>query len=197
VPSALRRLIVVLVAAAVVAVPASAVARTTTTATIFQAFKPDGTPTLHARAKSGHCFTGSITINRKDAWRCFVGNGLFDPCFSSTLAPGKVMCPNVQLNGGVEIRLTKGLPRAMGNHKRPSLRDQPWDIQLTSGRHCVFASGASNILHGVRMNYFCDARGAFGLWGFPNRRSEPWTILSAPATARHLHGRSAIRRAWM
>jgi hypothetical protein len=188
---------VIVVAAAVVAVPASAVARTTTTATIFHAFKADGTPTLHTRSKSGSCFTGALTINRSDAWRCIVGNFLFDPCFSSALAPGKVICPNAQVNGGIEIRLTKGLPRAMGDHRRPSLRDQPWNIQLTNGRHCVFSSGASNFVNGLRLNYFCGSSGKLGLWGFPTRKTEPWTILSGPSTAKHLHARSAIRRAWM
>jgi hypothetical protein len=197
VPSVIRRLALLAAAAAVMAAPASAVGATTTTATIFQAFKPNGTPTLHTRSKSGHCFTGSLAINRNDAWRCFVGNFLFDPCFSSALAPGRVVCPNAQVNGGVELRLTKGLPRAMGNHKRPSLRDQPWDIQLASGRHCQFSSGASNFAQGVRLNYFCGAGAKFGLWGFPSRRSEAWTILSAPFTAKHLHTRAAISRAWM
>jgi hypothetical protein len=193
-----RRLALVVVAAAVVmALPAAGGAHTTTTATIFQAFRANGTPTLHTRSRSGQCFTGSLTINRDDAWRCFVGNFLFDPCFSSALAPGRVVCPNSKLTGGIEIRLTKALPRSMGDHARPSLHDQPWNIQLTDGRHCLFSSGASNVVDGVRLNYFCDSSGAFGLWGFPTRKSEPWTILGAGSTAKHLHARRAIRRAWM
>jgi hypothetical protein len=199
---AFRRLTVLALTASLAALPlalssASAVAHTTTTATIFRAFHPDGTPTLDAHTKSGSCFTGSLTIDRGDAWRCIVGNLLFDPCFSSAHAPGKVLCPNAQLNGGVEIKLTKGLPHAMGNPGAPSLKDQPWDIQLTSGRHCELSSGASNVVQGVRLNYFCGAGIKFGLWGFPRRKSQPWTILSAPFSAKHLHAWVAIRRVWM
>jgi len=197
VSSQVRRPLLLVAAMVLIAVPVSAVARTTTTATIFHAFKPDGGPTLHTHTKSGSCFSGSSTIDRRDAWRCGVGNFLFDPCFSSTQAPGKVVCPNAQLNGGVEITLTKGLPHGAGNTHAPSLKDQPWDIQLTSGRHCVFGSGASNVAQGLRLNYFCGAGVKFGLWGFPRRKSEPWTIFSAPFSANHLHTRAAIRRVWM
>jgi hypothetical protein len=49
----------------------------------------------------------------------------------------------------------------------------------------------------VRLNYFCENGGNNGLWGYPDRRSEPWTILIAPFTARSLHERRAIRHAWM
>lgn len=192
-----RRLLLLMAATALVAVPASAVAHTTTTATIFRAFHPDGTPTLQAHTKSGSCFTGSLTIDRRDAWRCIVGNFLYDPCFSSAHAPGKVLCPDAQLNRAVEIKLTKGLPRAMANTRAPSLRDQPWNIQLTSGRHCELSNGATIVVQGVPLNYFCGAGVKFGLWGFPRRKPQPWTILSAPFSAKHLHARAAIRHVWM
>jgi hypothetical protein len=54
--------------------------------TIFHPFKADGAPTIHVRSRSGYCYTGSLTIARSDAWRCFVGNYLYDPCFSANLA---------------------------------------------------------------------------------------------------------------
>jgi hypothetical protein len=48
-----------------------------------------------------------------------------------------------------------------------------------------------------RLNYFCGAGSHDGLWEYPNRRSEPWTILIAPFTATSLHQRRAVRRVWM
>lgn len=185
------------VVGSVLGLPASAFARTKTTATVFQAFTSMGAPTIHTQSKSGHCYTGSLTINRNDAWRCFVGNYLLDPCFSSTQARGVVICPNLQVTGGVEIRLTKPLPRTQADGGSPSLRDQPWNIQLTNGRHFAFASGASSLVHGVRLNYFCGAGCNYGLWGYPRRRSEPWTILVGAFNATALHDRQAIRHAWM
>jgi hypothetical protein len=182
--------------ALIVVAPASAAGQMTK-ATVFRAFSPDGAPTIPVRSRSGYCFTGSLTINRRDAWRCFVGNYIYDPCFSSPNASGVVICPNLQVNGGISIQLTKALPRQYADVGAPSLRDQPWNIELTSGRHCAFASGASNVIQGVRLNYFCGSTVHFGLWGFPNRRTQPWTILTAAFSANSLHQRRAIRHAWM
>lgn len=174
-----------------------AAARTETAATIFQAFSPAGIPRIHTRSASGYCYTGSLTINRSDAWRCFVGNYLYDPCFSSPRAGGVVICPNLQVNGGTEIRLTKSLPFGQADPGGPSLRDQPWNIQLTNGRHFAFSSGASDVVHGVRLNYFCGVGCNYGLWGYPRRRFQPWTILIGPFNATALHARRAIRHVWM
>ena len=126
------------------AAPASVRARTRTKATVFQPFTSTGAPSLHTRAKSGYCYVGSLAIDRRDAWRCFVGNFLYDPCFSSSRAHGMVICPNIDVDGGVGIRLTRALPRGQGNRGAPSLNRQPWNIELTSGHHCAFSSGASN-----------------------------------------------------
>jgi hypothetical protein len=178
-------------------VPPTAVAHNTTTATIFQAFTSSGSPTIHTRSKSGYCFTGSLTANRADAWRCFVGNYIYDPCFSSTLAGGVVVCPNLQVNGGIEIHLTKRLPLGMANAGALSLREQPWNIELTSGRHCAFSGGASNVTQGKRLNYFCGSNFHDGLWGYPDRRAQPWTILIGPFTATSLSQRRGIRKVWM
>lgn len=192
-----RWLIVPAVLATVLVAPGVGGASVRTTATIFRAFTPSGKPTLRAHSASGYCYTGSLTIDRSDAWRCFVGNELFDPCFSSSAARGKVLCPNLDVDGGTEIRLTKPLPVLSGDRPAPSLSDQPWNVELTSGHHCAFASGASNVVHGKRLNYFCGTGSHSGLWGYPERHTEPWTILFGPFTATSLNDRRAIRRAWM
>ncbi len=194
---AIRYLVLLASAVVVIVQPAGAVAKTRTTVTIFRAFTASGTPTIPTRSESGHCYTGALTVDRNDAWRCIVGNYLHAPCFSAPQAAGVVVCPDAQVNRGLKIRLTKGLPRRYANTGRPSLSNQPWALQLTNGQHCTFASGATNVIHGIRGNYTCGAGFNFGLWGFPSRRSEPWTILIAPFTATRLHRRTAIRHAWM
>ncbi len=192
-----RALSLIAVLGGIAVVPESVSARTRTAATVFQPFTSTGAPTLHTRTKSGYCYTGSLAIDRRDAWRCFVGNFIYDPCFSSSGADGMVICPNIDVDGGVAIRLTKALPRGQADRGAPSRNHQPWNIELTSGHHCAFSSGASNVVHGVRLNYFCENDGNNGLWGYPDRHTEPWTILIAPFTARTLHDRRAIRHAWM
>ena len=195
--SVARGLLVTAVLAVIAAAPTPAAARLTTKATVFRPFAAAGTPTISVRSKAGYCYTGSLTINRRDAWRCFVRNYIYDPCFSASIVSGVVICPNLQVTGGIEISLQRALPRQDADPGAPSLRNQPWDLELATGQHCAFASGASNVIHGVRLNYFCGPAAKYGLWGFPNRRVKPWTISSAPFTATSLHQQRAIRRAWM
>lgn len=192
-----RCLAILAVMASIVAAPATASAHSRTTVTVFHAFTPDGTPTVNTRQKSGYCFSGALTVDRNDAWRCFIGNYIYDPCFSSPQAGGVVICPNAQVTGGVTINLTRGLPRKYADHRSPSPNAQPWNIQLTNGHHCIFASGATSVVDGKRLNYGCFGLN-YALWGFPRRRTQPWTIFVAPYNAAHLSQsqRRAIRRVW-
>jgi hypothetical protein len=175
-------------------------AGSTTTASIYQAFNANGTVKFRTQTKVGTCSSGSIAINRRDAWRCGFGNDLADPCFSSAAAKGIVACPDggPWAKDGVEIKLTKALPTgAFANHAAASLHDQPWAIETTSGALCELATGASNELDGQRANYYCVNRAQEVLWGFPDRGVSPWTIFSAPDQAKKLTVRAAIKRAWM
>src|SRR5271167_394008 len=138
--------------------PALADAKAGTAATIYHAFTPHGFVRLHTRSKAGYCWEGALTTPRLDAWRCFVGNYILDPCFSSSHDRGIVLCPDAPwLKTGVKIRLTKPLPHAHGNRSAPSLHAQPWAIELYGLRRCLFASGASTVVEGQRLNYFCGS----------------------------------------
>jgi hypothetical protein len=167
-----------------------------TAASVYEAFSYHGVIVPQVSAASGYCFTSSDVTRRDDAWRCFVANTLYDPCFSSPLAFGVVVCPIPWSDTGTEIRLTKALPSS-GSHMRPSLALQPWAMETAAGAYCLLSSGASNVVHGKRLNYFCGKNDKYGLWGFPSRRSQPWTILQAPFAANVLKHRVAIVRAWM
>lgn len=168
-----------------------------TKASVFYAFTSRGRPRLRTVSKRGRCWTGSLAAQRGDALRCFVRNEILDPCFSSKRAPGVVVCPNAQITAEIEIHLTRPLPRRLTRYgSPPSIFDQPWDIELTNGRHCVLSSGASNIVDGKRLNFFCTGRVRYGLWGLPNEKTEPWTILDDPFDAKRLHVWRAIRHVW-
>ena len=171
-------------------------AGTHTTATVYEAFSYHGVIVPHVRVSSGYCWTQSDVTPRADAWRCFIANTINDPCFSSTLAYGVVVCPTPWNDQGVEIRLTRALPKPL-THGRPSTALQPWALQLASGAHCLLASGASSVVQGKRLNYFCGASAKYGLWGLPDRSTQPWTILTGPFSATQLSRRAAIAHAWM
>jgi hypothetical protein len=187
----------VTVALATTAIAAGAAqGRGHTAASVYEAFSYHGVIVPQVSVASGYCFTSSDVTWRDDAWRCFVGNALYDPCFSSPLAFGVVVCPIPWSDTATEIRLTKALPSS-GSHTPPSLALQPWAIETAAGAHCLLSSGASNVVHGKRLNYFCGKNVKYGLWGFPSRKTQPWTILQAPFNAKVLKHRLAIVRAWM
>lgn len=174
----------------------SGAAGVSTRATVFQAFNNAGKPGFRTRTVKGYCWTGSIAADRSDAWRCFVGNYIHDPCFSSAHDPGYVACPNASLKKGILIKLTKKLPRKYANHRQASLKDRPWLIQTVTGRRWLFATGATATIGKRRANYFRRGSQA-ALWGLPDRLVEPWTIYWAPLSAKQLTQRIGIRHAWM
>jgi hypothetical protein len=192
-----RWVVVTFVALAVIGyLPALADAETTS-ATIYQAFTPHGFVKLHTRSKAGYCWVGALSTSRRDAWRCFVGNNIYDPCFSSARYPGFVLCPDEPWRStGIKLLLTKPLPRSLANHDAPSLSPEPWALELYDGRRCRVSTGATSVVEGERLNYFCGGGSEEGLWGFPARRSQPWTILTAPFEATELTERVAVRHAW-
>jgi hypothetical protein len=181
-------------AAAGVGAALAGAAPTRTRAIIYQAFTSSGKPAIHVTSTSrGSCNGGASAINRSDAWRCFAGNFVYDPCFSSPKATGIVLCPlGPWTASGAEIKLTAPLTGA--NKGKPSTSGHPWAIE-TSTDKCVAATGATSILDHLRANYFCQTT-KNALWGYPSRTSEPWTIYSAPGTATKLTRKVAIKAAW-
>jgi hypothetical protein len=170
-------------------------ASVTTKARVFRAFSPSGRSRLRTKTRRGECFTGSLATLRRDAWRCFVGSQIIDPCFSSSHVSGSVLCPRAAWKQtGIRLKLRKPLPRPHG--RKPSIKLQPWALELVDGRHCGMVTGGTSAIGGKRANFAC-ASGNDWLWGFPNRRTEPWTIFIAPAGATELNVRVQIRRAWM
>jgi hypothetical protein len=185
------------IASVVVAAGATAALAATprTRVAIFEAFTSSGAPAIHVTSTvHGTCNGGSSAIDRNDAWRCFAGSFVYDPCFSSTAAPGIVLCPAGPWSGsGVEIKLTAKLTGA--NRRAPSTAGDPWALETTSGLKCELATGATSILDHRRANYFCG-KNKDVLWGSPSRTSEPWMIYAAPATATRLVRHDKIGAAW-
>jgi hypothetical protein len=174
---------------------AAAAGATHTQTHIYEAFTAAGRPVVHvSRTVRGSCFTGSSATVRADAWRCLTGNLLLDPCFSSAKAKGIVLCPTHAWSSSVlKLKLTSRLPR--GDSGKPSSTGLPWAVETTSGAKCTIDTGASNVVDHRRANYFCTGRDNW-LWGAPSRKSQPWTILSAPIRTSKLSRRVGISQAW-
>jgi hypothetical protein len=125
------------------------------------------------------------------------GNEIIDPCFSSTQARAIVLCPTSGPwdRGLLEIKLTKKLPARYANKGKPSTTGLPWALQTTTGWKCELATGATDVIIGMRLNYFCDGTKR-GLWGSPARGTQPWHIYAALPSAKTLSNQVNIRYAW-
>ena len=87
-------------------------------------------------ARDGYCWTPSIALQRADAWRCMIGNGIEDPCFATPDASDAVICganPATSAAGFL-LRLTQPLPATgAGAPTKPA----PWIVELAIGQNQV------------------------------------------------------------
>jgi hypothetical protein len=187
--------VVGLVALAIAATLASAAGATKTQTRVFRAFTSSGTPALKiTKTVHGSCNGGSASTPRNDAWRCFSGNGVYDPCFSSSKAKGFVICvANPWKPAAVKLKYKGKLK--LGNRGKIGTSGTPWALETTTAWKCRMDTGATNVIRGKRANYFCT-RTKNWLWGAPNRKVEPWTIFSAPVTAKKLSSKVKLKIAW-
>lgn len=151
---------------------------------LFEPFDAQGLlgASVRARETSGDCESGSFADSgRPEAWRCFAGNEIHDPCFES---PDRavVACfdsPD-QTSDVVVITPNAPLPPAAANGGSPE-DAPPWQIQLTDGRSCFYMGGATFAIGDLRANFSCDGGGV--VFGEPDRSTPQWTIAYAPGEA--------------
>ena len=150
--------------------------------------------------KNGYCWTDSIASPRADAYRCFRGNEIFDPCFRNP-AKTQVACAlGVTPKRVLLLTLTKRLP-----HVSPSHGHQAWNLVMGGhvpyagrGLHrlhtdCGFLTGATWAWHGKRANFGCTDHRT--LFGHANTSTQPWTIRAGFGLHPHIRWES-IRQAW-
>jgi hypothetical protein len=106
-------------------------------------------------SRSGECWTDSIAVSRSGAWRCSVGNGIYDPCFSNAGLTGAVICDANPAKGGAGfvLKLTKPLPApsTMGaEHPRP------WLVKLADGTTCEIQTGTIALVAGIEVPFGCS-----------------------------------------
>jgi hypothetical protein len=185
----------VLAAAAVAASASTAGSGGGTVVHRFQSFK-DGAiaPGVHVtEARRGYCWTTSDVESRRYAWRCFRGNHIHDPCFSSARRAQFVLCPVEPWSSDVlRLRLTRALPPWQQSSYNPRF---PAGVWTTTGKRCIYADGATSEIEGKPITYGCLGGGGV-LVGFANRSSRTWAISYARSYKAHRLSRVGITEAW-
>jgi hypothetical protein len=129
----------------------------------FAPFGPDGAPAAGVAAhRSGSCFATSITVSRRNTYRCLARNDLLDPCFARSRAAKNVYCYASPWSRATRLRLTKSLRSTVGT-SRPLRVKQAWAIRLADGRRCVATGGTTRVVRGVALSYRCGTAGMAGL----------------------------------
>jgi hypothetical protein len=130
----------------------------------------------------GSCFASSIASQgRPDAWRCMTGNLILDPCYDGT-AQGQsaLACPVSPWSSQVRVlTLTGTLPREQANHGA-LLASPPWAVQLVDGSRCVYLTGATMGIAGMRLNYGCENHS--GVIGDVDRSEPLWRVFVQPVS---------------
>jgi hypothetical protein len=136
---------------------------------------------------SGECWTQSLVTSRSDAYRCMVGNSILDPCFAPRIAhPQALACASDPFsNRIVMLRIKKRLPSPNSTTQWLQPHNQPWGLRLTNGDECVFATGATDAVHGDRLNYAC-ARDDRWIIGDVNQLTPLWTAQSSDYPSKHI-----------
>ena len=146
-------------------------------------------PRFHVAARGrGYCWTASLATQTQNAYRCFEGNAILDPCFASSASAKRVACFISPWRPVTMLTLTRRLPRIAPPPPGPQL---PWAILTGDGRRCVYMTGATAPVGGQRINYGCT-NGSY-LVGDPNTSQPLWRIRSVrrftPAEMREPIGR--------
>jgi len=126
---------------------------------------------------TGECFAASLADEtREDAWRCMSGNRILDPCFAGFQGDRMVTaCPESPWTSRVTVlNLVKEPARTLANQADIG-GGLPWALELVSGARCVFLTGATAVVAGMRVNYGCVG-GAQSVVGEVNRLLPQWRV---------------------
>ncbi len=120
-----------------------------TAVTVFNPPVPSGPQ------RSGECWTDSIAVARAGAWRCMVGNEIYDPCFSNQHLSGVVICDANPATGrrGFLLKLSKPLPQPSSER---IAHPRPWLLKLADGSICEIQTGTTAFVAGLVVPYDCS-----------------------------------------
>jgi hypothetical protein len=153
---------------------------------VYTPWTPDGhlSAGIHVSANvTGSCPGGSSVASRPDAYRCFAGNYIYDPCFAASQGfpnPARiVVCPYPAPNNITVIHLTRSLGGSYTDGSpeiavSASPTSIVWLIILANGTQCYRVSGANHSSSGMLDNYDCN--GGDSLYNDPQRTGLVWKI---------------------
>jgi hypothetical protein len=103
--------------------------------------------------KSGSCFASSVAAPfRQDAFRCMVGNEIYDPCFT-VATKGFVYCQlDIDETTGFLIKLTQSLPKP---DVPATVQDNwAWYLKLADGTECSPFTGTRPFFGNNQVAYY-------------------------------------------
>jgi hypothetical protein len=128
-----------------------------------------------------------------EAWRCFAGNYILDPCWAESGGVLRVVCQGIPWVKTVyRLNLSEPLEKVVPYKNSPA-----WGIRLETGNRCGFAEGATNVIDGLRLNYACQRNNVW-LAGWIIRTRNPWrihTVVQAGGTFK-LGAVQSIKTVW-
>lgn len=135
--------------------------------------------TLPDAVQSGSCFANSIADPyRADAWRCTVGNEIYDPCFETSKS-GTLLCGMNPLKDypGFQLKLLSPLPNASA--PKATSNNWGWLVVLSDGTYCTPFTGTRPFSSSGQVAYYsCKAAkpGENMIFGdLNNKNSDFWT----------------------
>ena len=103
--------------------------------------------------RNGMCWTESIAVSRSGAWRCMIGNGISDPCFTIPGNHDQLVCgadPALKADGFV-LKLTKPLPKPSHQGRKA----EPWIFRLADNSICEAMTGTLPAINGEPARWSC------------------------------------------
>ena len=117
------------------------------------------------------CNPGSNVIER--AYRCFAGNGVYDPCWAwneqHRAALDAVLCLAYPWSrNAVALRVPNGLAATTG--PRTPDKGDPWGLRLANGSKCIASQFSSPAPNGRYVSYECEGPSLVVVGDFDTRR---------------------------
>ena len=151
----------------------------TTQQILFQPWNINGTggalPGIHIASRGrGYCLAHSAVTGRPDAYKCSLGDMIYDPCIANLYKGSvgeQVICPFPDPSDVSLISLTKALPSSSEASNAPLT---PWFLVLNNGDECFAVVASTTSAAGLTERFICNGNG--GLYGSIGSTFQAWRI---------------------
>jgi hypothetical protein len=125
-----------------------------------------------AHAAGASCEPGSEAVGQ--AYRCFAGNFVYDPCWGVKAGRPAVLCvAGPWQRTAAELTVSSPLTAIPA---QGAAAGEPWGVQLDGGQRCLLVQGAHSDFDGHVIDYACP--GNLALLRGLDRRTDVWTARS-------------------